>query len=136
MAFLKTINQTAAMPDKKPLIRKSANLIWTFWAGFHLVFQGMALPLHLYFSHHHEEAHVHSAKMPEFRHWAPHEHEDCIVCRALNTLHTTLAGHPSNPCLFTPLQSQKIHFYVDILSVASPRQYPSRAPPPGSGFTA
>jgi len=80
---------------EKRLIRKSVNLIWTFWAGFYIAFQGMALPLHLHFSHHHEEAHGHADKPPELRHEAPHEHEDCIVCRVLNTLHTTLAGGSS-----------------------------------------
>lgn len=121
--------------SEKRLIRKSVNLIWTFWAGFYLVFQGMALPLHLHFSHHHEEAHGHSTKTPEISHEAPHGHEDCIVCRVLNTLHTTLAGLSPNPCLFTPLQIRDILFYFAVLPGANPRQYPSRAPPPVPGFT-
>jgi hypothetical protein len=124
-----------AMPDKNSRILKPSELIWSLLIGFHLVFQGMALPLHLYVSHSHKEAGSSFRENPQFKADDSHEHEDCPICRLLNTLHTPLAGHPQNPSVFTPLHVKGVSFSFDILPAASPRQYPSRAPPI-SGFTA
>ena len=123
------------MPRKNNPILNPAELIWSLLIGFHLVFQGMALSLHLYVSHPHEETGPSAGENPHFKADDSHEHEDCIICRVLNTLHHSLAGNAQSPLVFIPFHSEDIFLSFDILTGASPRQYHPRAPPSGSQLT-
>ena len=123
------------MPRKNNPILNPAELIWSLLIGFNLLFQGMALSLHLYVSHSHEEADPSPREIPHFKADDSHEHEDCVICKVLNTLHHSLAGYVQNPLVFIPFHFEDIFLSFDILTGASSRHYRPRAPTSGPHLT-
>jgi len=144
------------MPDKNNRACKTAEIILTLLIAFNLVFQGLALSVHLY-SHHYEHSfsdtplscnthipcsfHDHNLHEDDFflEKMAPFKtgtHEECLICKILNTLHHPFAFNNQKPASFTPFHFEKSNRNYDDFSCGCQQLYNPRAPPLVHDYTA
>jgi hypothetical protein len=144
------------MPDKNNRACKTAEIILTLLMAFNLVFQGLALSVHLH-SHHHGHSffdtplscnthisyrfHDHNHHEDDFslEKRSPFKtgtHEACLICKILNTLHYPFAFNNQSLASFTPFLFEESNLNYDDFNCECQQIYNPRAPPLVHDYTA
>jgi len=137
------------MPGKHNQVCKTAEIILTLLIAFNLVFQGLAFSVHLH-SHHHEHhffdtplscnihiphtCHDHTHHKDDFsmEKRSPFKtgtHEECLICKILNTLHHPFAFNNLKLVSFTPFHFEESNCEFDNFNNECRQIYNPRAPP-------